>query len=317
MNRVPPTKTGHKTGVQKVTVEPSEAGRRIDNFISSRLKNLPKSKIYNILRRGEVRVNGARAKQGYRLEAGDVVRLPPLHLDNGPADRTPLPPAAADRLRQQILYEDDQLLVLNKPAGLAVHGGSGIAYGVIEILRAGRGTDDRLELVHRLDRETSGCLLLAKDMAMLRSLHDQLRAGSVRKEYTALLMGQLAQRELHIDEPLSRQKNQAGERKVTIDAAGKASATHIRRRRCYSQATLVAIRLLTGRTHQIRVHAAAAGYPLAGDRKYGDRGFNRVLRQLGLKRLFLHAGRLELPDLALTFEAPLPADLSAMLENLN
>jgi len=316
MNKSPPAKSGHRTGVQKVTVAATEAGRRIDNFIASHLKNLPKSKIYKILRRGEVRVNGSRAKQGYRLKEGDVVRLPPVQMDAEPSAGAAIPAGAIERLLQNILYEDDGLVVLNKPAGLAVHGGSGIAYGVIDMLRAGR-RDDRLELVHRLDRDTSGCLLLAKDMAVLRSLHDALRAGEIRKGYTALLKGRLQQPELNIDEPLSRQKKRAGERKVIIDAAGKPSATQIRRRQLMASATLVDVNLLTGRTHQIRVHAADAGYPLAGDEKYGDWDFNKDLRRLGLKRLFLHAARLELPDRQLTVEAPLPDDLNAVIDKLS
>ena len=316
MNKSPPARNSHKTGVQKVTVSTAEAGRRIDNFIASHLKNLPKSKIYKILRRGEVRVNGSRAKQGYRLAAGDVVRLPPVQLEIDAAAAAAIPVGAIQRLLDNILYEDEGIVVLNKPAGLAVHGGSGIAYGVIDMLRAGR-CDDRLELVHRLDRDTSGCLLLAKDMAVLRSLHDALRAGKVRKGYIALLKGQLQRRELNIDEPLSRQKTAAGERKVIIDAAGKPSATHIRRCQELESATLADINLLTGRTHQIRVHAADAGYPLAGDDKYGDWAFNKKLRRLGLKRLFLHAARLELPDHQLTLEAPLPDDLNAVIERLS
>lgn len=304
----------HKTGVQKVTVTADEIGRRLDNFISSRLKGMPKSRIYQMLRRGEVRVNGSRARQDYRLEEGDVVRLPPVMLEE--TDGAPVPKAAGERLQGLILYEDDQLLVLNKPAGLAVHGGSGIPYGVIEMLRATRNGHESLELVHRLDRETSGCLLLARNRAMLRQLHDELRAGQVRKGYVALLMGRLQQPELHLDAPLGRQKNRSGERMVMIDTAGKASATNIQRRRLFADATQVDVDLLTGRTHQIRVHAAAAGHPLAGDPKYGDKTFNKQMRGHGLRRLFLHAARLELPRLKLVFEAPLPEELNKVLESM-
>lgn len=304
-----------KTEVQKVTVKPADAGRRLDNFLGSRLKNVPKSRVYQMLRKGEVRVNGSRARQDYRLEDGDIVRIPPVYLA-AETHRPGIPPGQAERLLQQVIYEDRQLLVLNKPAGLAVHSGSGISHGVIEILRAGRSDNERLELVHRLDRETSGCLLLAKDMAILRTLHDQLRAGSIEKHYTALLKGRLERRLLDIDAPLGRSQNRSGERMVTIDAAGKPSATHISRRRLFRQASLADVRLLTGRTHQIRVHAAAAGHPLAGDSKYGDRDFNKAMRQLGLRRLFLHAGRLVLPDMNLAFDAPLPAELNEVLERL-
>ena len=305
-----------KIEVQKVTVEADDAGRRLDNFLSSRLKNIPKSRVYRMLRKGEVRINGSRARQDYRLEAGDVVRIPPFRPDSGEPSPE-VSPGMTERLLQQVLYENDQLLVLNKPAGLAVHSGSGISHGVIEILRAGRSGNTRLELVHRLDRETSGCLLLAKDMAVLRSLHDQLRQGCIEKHYTALLKGRLERRAIDIDEPLGRQRNRSGERMVTIDAAGKASATHIRRRRLFKQASLADVRLLTGRTHQIRVHAAAAGHPLAGDSKYGDRDFNKIMRGFGLRRLFLHAGRLVLPEMELAFEAPLPKELTAVLDQLS
>lgn len=303
----------HRTEVQKITVAADEAGRRLDNFISSRLKNVPKSRLYQMLRRGEVRVNGSRARQDYRLEDGDIVRLPPLRTEAPAGERNNIPRAACERLLQRIVYEDERLLVLDKPAGLAVHGGSGIRHGVIEMLRAGHGSGERLELVHRLDRETSGCLLLAKDMVMLRQLHDELRAGRVRKGYMALVKGRLQQRELHLDAPLTRQKNRSGERMVVIDATGKASATHIRRRRLFAGATLVDVDLLTGRTHQIRVHAAAAGHPLAGDPKYGDKAFNKEMRTVGLRRLFLHAARIELPQLKLEFQAPLPEELNAVL----
>lgn len=311
MSRVPQ----QKIEVQKLAVEPADAGRRLDNFISSHLKNIPKSRIYQMLRRGEVRVNGGRSRPDYRLEDGDIVRIPPVHMK--PATTVPaVPDAVTERLLGRILYEDDRLLVLDKPAGVAVHGGSGVVHGVIEILRAGRPEIQRLELMHRLDRETSGCLLLTKDMTVLHSLHDQLRAGTVRKGYTALLRGRMERSSLDIDAPLGRQKNRAGERMVIVDAAGKPSATHVRRRQEFGEATLAEISLLTGRTHQIRVHAAAAGHPLAGDAKYGDRGFNKAMRRLGLRRLFLHAGRLELPDMGLKFEAPLPEELSAVLEKL-
>ncbi len=304
----------HTSGVQKVTVDTDENGRRLDNFISSRLKNIPKSRIYQMLRRGEVRVNGSRARPDKRLQAGDVVRRPPLFQT---ADERPvIPKAAIARLEQHIIHEDAQLLVINKPSGVAVHGGSGVSYGVIDILRASRGDKARLELVHRLDRDTSGCLLLAKDMTLLRSLHDQLRDGQVRKGYLALLRGQLARQQLDIDDPLSRQQDGTGDRRVVVDAAGKASATRIRQQRRFSAATLADVGLLTGRTHQIRVHAAAAGHPLAGDTKYGDKAFNQQLRKLGLRRLFLHAASLQLPDREQAFEAALPEELQAVLERL-
>lgn len=311
MNRVPE----QKTAVQNVPVGGAEAGRRLDNFLTSRLRQIPKSHVYRMLRRGEVRVNGSRARQDYRLRDGDVVRIPPLWLPPEMQARA-IPAPAVERLWSRVLYEDERVMVINKPAGLAVHAGSGIDYGVIEILRARRPADGRIELVHRLDRDTSGCLLLAKDMVWLRWLQDQLRNGRIYKEYTALLKGRLGRRALYIDEPLRKYQRRGGERMVVVDATGKASATHIRRRRLYIDATLVDIELLTGRTHQIRVHTAASGWPLAGDQKYGDGGFNKQMRALGLRRLFLHATRLDVPELKLVVEAPLPEDLAGVLARL-
>lgn len=304
-----------KTAVQNVTVDGTEAGRRLDNFLSSRFRQVPRSRVYSMVRRGEVRVNGSRARQDYRLRDGDVVRIPPLRLPSV-AQPQPVPATAIARLQACVLFEDERLIALNKPAGLAVHGGSGIDYGVIEILRAARSGDDRIELVHRLDRDTSGCLLLAKDMVLLRSLHEQLQSGRIHKHYVALLKGQLGRRSLEIAEPLRKNRPRTGERRVVTDADGKASATRICRRRLYTDATLVEVELLTGRTHQIRVHAAAYGAPLAGDRKYGDAGFNQFMRRLGLRRLFLHAASLELPALGLRIEAPLPDALIEVLEKL-
>lgn len=268
-----------------------------------------------MLRRGEVRLNGSRAKADSRVVAGDEVRLPPVYTEV--AGSAPvIAPTAIEKLERRIIHEDDKLLIIDKPSGLAVHSGSGVSYGVIDILRASRGPRVRLELAHRLDRETSGCLLLAKDMAVLRSLNEHLRAGAVRKGYLALLRGRLPQRLLNIDEPLRRGQGQGGDRRVVIDAEGKAAATRIQRRRQFAQATLVDVNLLTGRTHQIRVHAATAGHPLAGDNKYGDKAFNRHLRELGLRRLFLHAASLSLPEYKQAFQAPLPSDLQDLLDLL-
>ncbi|MDN5882594.1 MAG: RluA family pseudouridine synthase [Nitrosospira sp.] len=309
-------KTSHlKIAASKVTVEADENGRRIDNFISSRLKNIPKSRIYQMLRRGEVRLNGSRVRADSRLSAGDVVRLPPVYQET--ANDTPaIAPGIMHKLEQGILHEDDKLLVINKPSGLAVHAGSGVNYGVIDILRASRGPCERLELAHRLDRGTSGCLLLAKDIATLRKLNEQLRDGLVRKGYVALLRGQLAQPFLNIDEPLRRQPGRFGDRRVVVASDGKISATRIQQRQQYTQATLVDVHLMTGRTHQIRVHASAIGHPLAGDSKYGDKVFNQTLRRSGLRRLFLHAASLSLPGFGHAFQAPLPDELQKLLDRL-
>lgn len=308
-----------RTRVEFVKATADVAGQRLDNFLLARLKGVPRSLVYRLLRRGEIRVNKGRARPSQRLEAGDQVRLPPLRR---PEQGDALPPSRQlqERLDQAVVYEDDQLLVLDKPAGLAVHGGSGISRGVIETLRAMRPGAE-LELVHRLDRETSGCLLISKRRSALRRLHAQLRDGTVRKRYTALLCGTLPQPETEVDAPLATNRLRGGERVVRVDPEqGKPSRTWFRSRKALGAWTLVEAELDTGRTHQIRVHAAHLGAAVAGDPKYGDPVENERLQALGLKRLFLHAAALsfrprdEAPMIDVT--APLPADLSALLDNL-
>ncbi|NBC48867.1 MAG: RluA family pseudouridine synthase [Gammaproteobacteria bacterium] len=305
--------------VEFVTASADAAGQRLDNFLLGRLKGVPRSLVYRLLRRGEIRVNKGRARPAQRLEAGDQIRLPPLRR---PEQGETVPPSAQlqERLDQAVLYEDEQLLVLDKPAGLAVHGGSGISRGVIETLRAMRPGAE-LELVHRLDRDTSGCLLISKRRSALRRLHAQLRDGTVCKRYAALLCGPLPQPETEIDAPLATNRLRGGERVVRVDPAqGKPSRTWFRSRQRFGAWTLVEAELDTGRTHQIRVHAAHLGAAVAGDPKYGDTLDNERLRVLGLKRLFLHAAALSFRprDDAPMVEvaAPLPADLTALLEKL-
>lgn len=305
--------------VEFVQVGIDAAGQRLDNFLLGRLKGVPRSLIYRLLRRGEVRVNKGRARPSQRLEAGDQVRLPPLRR---PERGETVSPSIQlqDRLINAILYEDDQLLVLDKPAGLAVHGGSGISLGVIETLRAMRPGAD-LELVHRLDRDTSGCLLISKRRSALRRLHEQLRNGTVGKRYAALLCGKLPRPATEVDAPLATNRLRGGERVVRVDPLqGKPSRTWFRTRERLGEWSLVDAELDTGRTHQIRVHAAHLGAAIAGDSKYGDSAQNERLRELGLKRLFLHAAALsfrprdDAPVILVT--APLPAELNALLENL-
>jgi 23S rRNA pseudouridine955/2504/2580 synthase len=303
--------------VEWVQVAADDTGQRLDNFLLGRLKGVPRSLVYRLLRRGEIRVNKGRARPSQRLEAGDQIRLPPLRrAEQG----EPVPPSAQlqARLDQAVLYEDDQLLVLDKPAGLAVHGGSGISRGVIETLRAMRPGAE-LELVHRLDRETSGCLLISKRRSALRRLHAQLRDGTVRKRYTALLCGTLPRSETEVEAALATNRLRGGERVVRVDMAqGKPSRTWFRARQRLGAWTLVEAELDTGRTHQIRVHAAHLGAAVAGDPKYGDPHDNARLRALGLKRLFLHASALsfrprdEAPMIEVV--APLPAALCAVLD---
>jgi len=315
--RPAPTDVGIK--VRQVEVGDAAAGQRIDNFLLAQLRGVPKSLVYRILRRGEVRVNKGRVKPSYRVVAGDQVRLPPLRLG---LEKVPPRPskALAAQLDQAVLYEDELVLVLNKPAGLAVHGGSGISLGVIETLRALRPGAE-LELVHRLDRDTSGCLLVSKRRSALRRLHAQLREGTVDKRYLVLLAGRLSRPVVEVTAPLRKNLLQGGERMVQVDLAeGKPARTVIRSRRRLGALTLAEVQLDTGRTHQIRVHAAHLGAPVAGDDKYGDASVNARLRALGLKRLFLHAAALSFrprdEEPPIRVEAPLPEALDNVLKTL-
>jgi 23S rRNA pseudouridine955/2504/2580 synthase len=305
--------------VRHVEAGPGEDGQRIDNFLLRTLKGVPRSHVYRLLRRGEVRVNGRRARAETRLAAGDVVRLPPVRT--GPeAPPRRVPDALLGQIRAAVVYEDARILALDKPSGVAVHGGSGLAFGVIEALRAWRPDSD-LELVHRLDRDTSGVLAVAKDRGSLRILHALLRDGDVAKTYRALLQGKWTLGRKLIDAPLRTNLKQGGERVVRVHAGGKSAASTFRPVATFGRrATLVEVEIHTGRTHQIRVHAAFAGHPVAGDDKYGDRDFNAAMKALGLDRMFLHAQSLAFtwPDTgeACRIEAPLPADLEAVLERL-
>lgn len=308
----------HKGRVRLVTVDEGGEGQRLDNFLISELKGVPRSWIYRVLRRGEVRVNRGRSKPARRLRAGDEVRIPPLRQ----AERQPTAPPRGliQTIEKAICCEDNLMLVVNKPAGVAVHGGSGLAHGVIEVLRASRPEAPFLELVHRLDRETSGCLMLAKQRRALRTLQELQRAGRIEKRYLALLAGRIRKGAWRADLPLQKNTLKSGERIVRVDAQGKAAITHFRVIGRFADATLVEARLETGRTHQIRVHAAAAGHPILGDPKYGDEAANRAYRGRGLRRLFLHAASLALPSPAdaapLRIEAPLPPDLEALIDGL-
>ena len=304
--------------VTLLTISADQAGQRIDNFLHTHLKGVPKSHIYRILRTGEVRINKGRIKPTYRLNGGDVLRLPPVQC----ALSNHLPNANLGiNLASTILHEDAHLLVINKPAGIAVHGGSGIHGGVIEGLRALYPNAPYLELVHRLDRETSGCLLIAKKRSMLRRLHELLRQGGfTKKHYLALVQGRWNPRLSHCHAPLSKNILSNGERLVRVSAQGKPAASQFSIEQQFATTTLLRVQLLTGRTHQIRVHAAHLNHPIAGDRKYGDDQFNQQMRCLTLRRLFLHAEQLafHLPDLGyrLTAHAPLPTALQQVLNHL-
>jgi 23S rRNA pseudouridine955/2504/2580 synthase len=305
--------------VQIIDVDAESAGQRIDNFLFTRLKGVPKSHVYRILRTGEVRRNGGRVRAQDRLEAGDKVRVPPLRLAEREAPEAPSR-QFRDRIEACILYEDDELLILDKPSGMAVHGGSGLSFGVIEGLREIRPDARFLELAHRIDRDTSGCLVIAKKRSALRVLHEQFRGDEVKKAYLALLAGAWARSFWIVDAPLQKNVLQSGERMVKVARDGKPSVTEFKRRERYAKATLVEARPITGRTHQIRVHAQSMGHPLAGDDRYGDDQANRDFKQLGLKRLFLHAAetafRHPRTGAALRFEAPLPEELRQFLDCL-
>ncbi len=308
-------------GVRRVRAGAVSEGQRLDNFLLRELAGVPRSRVYRLLRRGEVRVNGKRKQADYRLAADDEVRLPPVREAPAP-DSAPrrLPDSLLASVRAAIVQEDARLLVLDKPAGLAVHGGSGLSFGAIEALRALR-PDEPLELVHRLDRDTSGCLLVARSRPALRLAHAVLREGAAEKHYAALLAGRWRLGRKTIDAPVLTSAREGGERVVRVHRAGKIALSDFSVVGHYRDiATLMNVAIRTGRTHQIRVHSAFAGHPVAGDEKYGDRACNARLRALGLRRMFLHASSIAFrwPDTGEAFraEAALPPDLQAVLERL-
>ena len=306
--------------VKTLEISEDEAGQRIDNYLLAKLKGVPKSLIYRIVRKGEVRVNKGRIKPEYKLQCGDVVRIPPVRV----SEKTQSPISSklnkVARLEQQIIFEDDCLLVINKPSGIAVHGGSGLSFGVIEGLRALRPEARFLELVHRLDRDTSGILLVAKKRSALRHLHEQLRVKTVQKDYLALVRGQWQSHVKVVQAPLLKNELASGERIVKVSPEGKPSETRFSIEERYPTATLVKASPVTGRTHQIRVHTLHAGHPIALDDKYGDKDFDAEMRALGLNRLFLHAAsiRFEHPKTGetLRLNAPLDEKMKAILKKL-
>lgn len=306
------------SGVRRVRIDSATAGQRIDNFLMRELRGVPRTAVYRLLRRGEVRVNGGRIRQTYRLQAGDEVRLPPVR------DREALPASPseglAERLRAGVLHEDDHLLVIDKPGGLAAHGGSGLPFGLIEALRAIRPRDRYLDLCHRLDRGTSGCIVVARRRSALRSVHAAIREGRMRKGYVTLLTGVLPRDEVIVDSPLARRSGRGGESEMHVSDQGKPSRSAFRVRERIGAWTLAEVELFTGRMHQIRVHAASIGCPVAGDDRYGDDANNRMLRRLGLARLFLHASEVALPATdetpALSVRCGLPGALEAFLDRL-
>jgi 23S rRNA pseudouridine955/2504/2580 synthase len=358
------TNKSEQTAVRRVTVGEDDAGSRLDRFLTRRYPDVPKSRLFRIVRKGEVRVNGKRADIDTRLALGDEVRLPPVRLEpieptaagavagsgapaagvgrragsagaasgsvssgsgaTRPAGRSRVPASLIATVTGAILHEDERLLVINKPAGLAVHGGSGLSFGVIEALRAARPDEsDKLELVHRLDRDTSGVLLVARKPAVLRMLHAGLREGDgFEKRYLALVKGSWQLGKKRIDAPLRTDLRVGGERTVKVQSSGKSATSDFRPVQGFGRiASLLEVSILTGRTHQIRVHAAYAGHPVAGDPKYGDFEFNKEMRKYGLERMFLHASSLSFvwPDRGTEFSvnAPLPPELAQVIDALS
>lgn len=311
--------TGASPAVRLVKVPADRAGQRLDNFLLGLLKGAPRSLVYKIVRSGQVRVDGGRAKADFKLRGGEEVRVPPVRLPEPGEERAP-PASQLDRIQAAIVFEDDRLLALDKPSGIASHGGSGISHGAIELIRAAR-PGEPLELVHRLDRDTSGLLVIAKKRSALTTLQRLMREGGLRKRYLTLLVGRLPEGRLRVDVALLKATLRGGERMVRTDEDGKDSVSHFHLLERRGGHSFTEVRIETGRTHQIRVHAVHLGHPVAGDDKYGDREANKRLREkAGLKRLFLHAASLEfaLEDGSRPYvlNAPLPPDLSGVLDRL-
>ncbi|GAB2903299.1 RluA family pseudouridine synthase [Uliginosibacterium flavum] len=306
------TQTAHS--VRRVLIGEEDAGQRIDNFLLRECKGVPKSHIYRVLRSGEVRVNSGRISQTYRLQTGDEVRIPPIRV----AEKAPAPEqGAVQRHAFKVVFEDEALLVIDKPAGLAVHGGSGLSFGVIELLRSQRPEAKFLELAHRLDRETSGLLIIGKKRSALTAVQDAMRQGNMEKRYLAMANGRWMNPLQHIKTALYKYLTEDGERRVMVREDGKASHSIVRLVQRWERYSLVEVELKTGRTHQIRVHMQSQGFPLLGDDKYGDFALNKTLAREGLPRMFLHAALLRLQHPLtgemLELRAPLPPELASFV----
>jgi len=302
-------------GVRVVEIGPERDGQRVDNALMTMLKGVPRSLVYRILRTGQVRINGKRAKPDTRLALGDMLRIPPVRVAE--RDETVAPPGMVRSVVDSVIFEDKHFLVIDKPVGIAAHGGSGVSHGAIELLRAAR-PNEHLELVHRLDRDTSGVLVLAKSRSGLTGLQALIRENAVTKQYLCLMTGTPRKAKFDVNAPLLKSVMHGGERLVRVDDAGKPSLTFFQEMEQYPGARLMQATLGTGRTHQIRVHAQYAGHPLAGDPKYGDVEANKRFRAKGLKRMFLHAARMsfDLGENTYDFSAPLPDELKAFLNDL-
>lgn len=306
-----------KINSKQIVIKADNEGQRIDNFLIRYLGEIPKSRIYQMLRKGEVRVNKGRIKQTYKLKTDDIVRIPPVYLHAEKTNESPR--YLQEKILKSIIYEDEGIIVINKPAGIVVHSGSGQKHGVIEAFRDAGGKYTKIELVHRLDKETSGCLILAKNIPVLRQLHNIINNGEISKIYTTLLAGHVRSKKIIVNKALS--KNSINEQIITVEKGGKEAKTIFYRIKSYKDASLVNVDLMTGRTHQIRVHSASIGHPVLGDSKYGDRLLNREYRKKGLKRMFLHAKSLNfispVTGNEITIEAPLEENLLNFLDKLN
>lgn len=307
-----------KINSKQIVISADNAGQRIDNFLIRYFGKIPKSRVYQMLRKGEVRINSGRIKQTYKLVEGDILRVPPVYLDE--QGHTIPSRSLQQKIADSIIFEDEGMIIINKPPGIVVHSGSGQSHGVIEAFRAMGDNYKKLELVHRLDKDTSGCLMLAKSIPILRQLHNAMNNDEISKSYCALLAGRIAEKKITVDSPLSKDTVSSGERIVTVDENGKSAKTIFSRERVFQSATLVNIRLITGRTHQIRVHSASIEHPVIGDMKYGDRIINREYKKLGLKRMFLHAKSLKftspVSNQSMSIDAPLGPELCKFLEQL-
>lgn len=316
MNKKPST----VSSVQFVDITADHVGQRVDNFLIKTLKNLPRSRLYRIIRKGEVRVNKKRVKPEYKLSLGDTLRIPPIHLEEKSNEAPTIPDALLAQLESSILFENDQIMVINKPSGLAVHTGSGLRFGAVDAIRELR-KEDTIELVHRLDRDTSGCLLLAKSRASLLVMQKLLQSNEMSKYYQAIVKGHWNKSLDHIDLPLLKRTMSNGEKKVFVDDRGQKTSTRIEGIQHFTQQnldySLLTIKLLTGRTHQIRVHCQSQHHEIVGDPKYGDRKFNQRMKILGSKRLLLHAVKLEIPKnahtKALQIIAPEPREFKGLI----
>jgi 23S rRNA pseudouridine955/2504/2580 synthase len=302
-------------GVRIVEIGPERDGQRVDNALMTMLKGVPRSLVYRILRTGQVRINGKRAKPDTRLALGDMLRIPPVRVAE--REENEAPSGMVRSVADAVIFEDKHFLVIDKPVGIAAHGGSGVSHGAIELLRAAR-PNEHLELVHRLDRDTSGVLVLAKSRSGLTGLQALIRENTVIKQYLCLMTGTPRKAKFDVNAPLLKSVMHGGERLVRVDDAGKPSLTYFKELEQYPNARLMQATLGTGRTHQIRVHAQYAGHPLAGDPKYGDEAANKRFRAMGLKRMFLHAARMsfDLDGKNYDFSSPLPDELKAFLDKL-